>query len=94
VQAVLSKDAPTSTPPARQERCWAGIEVRRLGALARTHLTLFGAVDGPVIASLRAAIADALADGHDVRLDVDHITSVRRSVLGELHELAVWVAPA
>ena len=46
----------------------------------------------PAIASLRAAIADALAEGHDVWVDVGQITSVRRSELGELLELSPWVA--
>jgi hypothetical protein len=87
VFGALSREA-TSTA----DRSWAGLEVQRLSALARTHLTLLGPVDGPAIASLREAISDALADGNDVRLDVDSITSVRRSVVGELHELAVWVA--
>ena len=71
---------------------WAGMEIRRLSALARTQLTLFGAVDAPAIASLRAAIADALAEGHDVWVDVGQITSVRRSELGDLLELSPWVA--
>ena len=84
--AVLHWDA-----PAALERPWADLEIRRLNALARTQLTLLGVVDGPAIARLRAAIADALAQGHDVWLDVDHITSIRRSVVGELRELAVWV---
>jgi hypothetical protein len=71
---------------------WAGVEIHRLAALARTQLTLFGIVDGPALAALRAALAAALAEGHDVWIDVDHVTAVRRSVLGELYELAAWVA--
>jgi hypothetical protein len=72
---------------------WAGMEIRRLSALARTQLTLFGAVDASAITTLRAAIAVALAEGHDVWVDVDHVTSVRLSVIGELGELAPWVSP-
>jgi hypothetical protein len=72
---------------------WAGMEIRRLSALARTQLTLFGAVDASAVATLRAAIADALAEGHDVWVDVGHITSVRLSALGELSELSPWVRP-
>jgi hypothetical protein len=71
---------------------WAGMEIRRLSALARTQLTLFGAVDASAVASLRAAIADALAEGHDVWVDIGQITSVRLSVLGDLSELSPWVA--
>jgi hypothetical protein len=69
------------------------MEVRRIKPLARTELALIGGVDGPAVARLRAAIADALAEGHDVWIDVDDITSVKRSVVGELQELAVWVRP-
>ena len=71
---------------------WAGMEIRRLSALARTQLTVFGAVDGVAISHLRETIAEALAEGHDVWIDIDQITSVRRSVVGELCELAPWVA--
>ena len=85
--ALLDREAPTVL-----ERPWGQLEIRRLTALARTQLTLLGAVDGPAIATLRAAIADALAEGHDVWLDLGSVTSVRRSVVDELRELAVWVA--
>ena len=85
--AVLDREAPTAL-----ERPWGQLEIRRLTALARTQLTLLGAVDGPAIASLRAAIAEALAEGHDVWIDIGGITSVRRSVVGELRELVPWFA--
>jgi hypothetical protein len=71
---------------------WAGVQVQRLSALARTQLTLFGIVDGPALSALRAAIADALAEGHDVWIDIAHITAVRTSEVDELSELAPWVA--
>jgi hypothetical protein len=67
------------------------MEVRRSNPLARTELALVGGVDGAAVARLREAIADALAQGHDVWVDVDDITSVKRSVVGDLRELAVWM---
>ena len=85
--ALLEREA-----PANLERPWGRLEICRLKALARTQLTLVGTIDGPAIAALRAAIADALAEGHDVWVDVAHVTSVQRSVVGELRELAAWIA--
>jgi hypothetical protein len=50
-------------------------------------------VDAGAIAAVRAAIADALAEGHAVSLDLDHHTTVRRSALGDLLEIAARVPP-
>jgi hypothetical protein len=89
VLAVLSKEAPSAPI---LERPWAGLEVRRWTALARTRLTLFGAVDGTAVSALRRAMAEAASEGHEISLDLGNITVVKRSALNGLLELAVRTA--
>jgi hypothetical protein len=81
-----------STQDEAMERLWSGIEVRRWTAVARTRVTVRGAVDAAALTALRSAIAQARSEGHLVSLDLDHITSVRRSALGGLLEIVARVS--
>jgi hypothetical protein len=66
---------------------WAGLEIRRCPALRRTHLTIYGEIDDAVLAELRSAIADALAEGHKLTIDLDSLTAVKRASCDELQQL-------
>ena len=74
------------------DRLWTRLEVRSWTTTGRTRLTLLGAVDAAALHALRAAIATARDEGQHVILDLDHITSVRRSALGGLLELIARVS--
>jgi anti-anti-sigma regulatory factor len=67
---------------------WAGLDVRRCPALRRTHLVVYGSVDEQRVAELQAAVAGALAEGHEVTYDLHNLTLVESASLEALLDLA------
>jgi hypothetical protein len=67
---------------------WSGLEIRRCPALRRTHLVVYGSIDGQRVAEVQAAVSGAFAEGHEVTYDLHNLTLVDYASIEALLDLA------